>query len=324
MISRRGFLGASACALSLALPASAQQSPRRLAWLSPTTAKDSAIFFEELKTGLRELGYVDGQNLVIEPYYGEDSADKLAALIPQAIAAKPDVIVAMGGAALATKQANSPIPIVFGYSGDPIEAGLVESLGRPGRNSTGVSYMTLELVGKRMELVKEVLPKANKVAVIANPQHPGNQAERRTSEAAAAKLGLEVKYVEARNIPQQMMALAEVEKADVDAVMLFPIQTVISNRENIAKWSIQNRIPTVSGWAQFADGGNLMSYGPNLLAASRRLAAFVDGIFKGAKASDLPVELPSRIEFVMNLRTAKALDIPVSPSLLVRADRVIE
>jgi putative ABC transport system substrate-binding protein len=324
MISRRGFLGASAFAVTLALPAVAQPAPRRLAWLTPTTVKDGEIFLTELKTGLKELGYVDGQNLVIEPYYGEDSADKLAALVPQAIAAKPDIIVAMGGAALATKQANSPIPIVFGYSGDPIEAGLVESLGKPGRNTTGISYMTLELVGKRMELVKEVLPKAGKVAVIANPQHPGDQAERRSSEAAAAKLGLEVKYFEARNIPQQMAALAEIEKAPLDAVMLFPVQTVISNRENIAKWSVQNRIPTVSGWAQFADGGNLMSYGPNLLAASRRLAAFVDGILKGAKASDLPVELPSRIEFVMNLRTAKALGIPVSPSVLVRADRVIE
>ena len=324
MISRRGFLGTSFLAATAAFPAFGQQPIPRLAWTSPTTPGDGSIFLGEFKTGLAELGYVDQRNLNIQTYWGEDSTGRIPALVKEVLASKPTIAVAYGQTAVALKQAAPDFPIVFAYSGDPIAAGLVDSMARPGGNATGISFLTLELVGKRMELVKEVLPKARSVAVIANPLHPGNPAELRTSETAAAALGLGMTYFEARNIPEQMQALAAIDAAPADAVMMFPVQNVIANRASIAQWAIKSRIPTISGWAQFAEGGNLMSYGPNLLTASRRLAAYVDSILKGTKPAGLPVELPSRIEFVINLQAAKSLAINISPSLLVRADRVIE
>lgn len=189
---------------------------------------------------------------------------------------------------------------------------------------TGISYMTLELVGKRMELLREVLPKAKHVAVIANHQHPGDERERQASELAAKAVGLEITYFEAARTAQQVEALAKIEGASMDAVMLFPIQSVIANRRLIAEWSMKTRIPTMSGWAQFAEGGNLMSYGPNLLSANRRLAAFVDSILKGANPADLPVELPTRVEFAINMKAARALGVAIPPSVLIRADKVIE
>jgi putative ABC transport system substrate-binding protein len=223
------------------------------------------------------------------------------------------------------RRATTAIPVVFGYSGDPVEAGLVESLPRPGRNMTGISYLVHELVGKRMELLKETLPGVKSVAVIANPQHPGDRAERRTSQAAAGALGVSLEYFEARNPAQLLEALAAIEKAArSQAVMLFPVQNVINLRERIAAWSMKNRVPTVSGWAQFAEGGNLMSYGPNLSEASRRLGFFVDRILKGTRPADLPVELPTRVELVINQKAARALGVKVPQAVLLRADRVIE
>jgi putative ABC transport system substrate-binding protein len=214
--------------------------------------------------------------------------------------------------------------VVFGYSGDPIEAGMVDSLPRPGRNLTGISYLTLELVGKRMELLKELLPRAKRIAVVATPDHPGDSSERRVSQAAAARLGIEIDYFEIGRGKTVADILAAIDASRSDAVMFFPTQTVIANRAAIAEWSIKRKLPAISGWAQFADGGNILSYGPNLADASRRLAFYVDRILKGAKPGDLPVELPTRVELVVNLKTARALGVNVPPSVLLRADRVIE
>ena len=221
----------------------------------------------------------------------------------------PRIIVAQGGAALVARKATAAIPVVFGYSGDPVEAGLVESLARPQRNMTGISYMSLELVGKRIELLKQAIPAVRRIAVIANANHAGDSAERKSSQAAATTLGLTLEYYEVSNAAQLGDALTAIEKNRSDAVMMFPVQNIINNRERIAAWSIKNRLPTMSGWAQFADGGNLMSYGPNLREASGRLAYFVDRILKGAKPEDLPVELPTKVEFVINMKTARALGV---------------
>jgi putative ABC transport system substrate-binding protein len=218
------------------------------------------------------------------------------------------------------RRATTTIPVVFGYSGDPVEAGLVESLSRPGGNMTGISYLALDLVGKRIELVREVLPGAKRIAIVAQPQHPGDQGERRASQAAATALGLSLEYFESRNTAQLMDALAAIEKSRSDAV----VQNIILNRERIAAWALKSRIPAVSGWAQFAEGGNLMSYGPNLREASRRLAFYVDKILKGAKPAEIPVELPTRVELVVNLKAAKALGVTVPQTVLLRADQVIE
>lgn len=218
---------------------------------------------------------------------------------------------------------NAPIPVVFGFSGDPVEAKMVDSLARPGRNMTGISFMVLELAGKRMQLLREVLPKLTRVAVVAHPQHAGDQAERKAAEAAAGPLGIAVQYFELRGAAQLPDVLAAVGKSNSEAVVLFPVQNVINNRERIAAWALKHRIPTMSGWAQFAEGGNLMAYGPNLREASRRMAFFVDKILKGARPADIPVEQPTRVELVVNLKAARALGVSVPQSVLLRADNVI-
>jgi putative tryptophan/tyrosine transport system substrate-binding protein len=323
--TRRSFLQVFATgALAAAFPAWALPSPFRVGWISPTRAVEGSPFLDELRGGLRELGYAEERNLLIEPHWGEDSAELVVKAVSELIASNPHVIVAQGATAVLVRRATATIPVAFGYSGDPVEAGLVESLSRPGGNLTGISYLALELVGKRIELLKEVLPSVKRVAVIANPQHPGDLAERRASQGAATALGLSLEYFDARNTAQIEDGLAGVEKSRSDALLLFPVQNVIRYRERIAAWAIKNRVPTISGWAQFAEGGNLMSYGPNLRESSRRLSSFVDRILKGAKPADIPVELPSRVELVVNLKAARALSVTVPQSVLLRADRVIE
>lgn len=321
---RRRLLAALGAGLLVASRGAAAQQPFRIAWTSPTKATDGSPFLDELRAGLRELGYVEGRHIAIEAHWGEDSAERIAKLPGAALASKPHVIVAQGATAPPMRKATSTIPVVFGYSGDPLEAGLVESLSRPGANMTGISFLALDLVGKRIELVREVLPGARRIAIVAQPQHPGDQGERRASQAAATALGLSVEYFESRNSAQLGEALAAIEKSGADAVVLFPVQNVILNRERIAAWALKNRLPAVSGWAQFAEGGNLMSYGPNLRQASRRLAVYVDRILKGAKPAEIPVELPTRVELVVNLKAARAMGVSIPQGVLVRADRVIE
>ena len=329
MPNRRNFLvtlgaGALANSFPAAFPVLAQGTPARVVWVSPTPAADGSPFLDELRRGLRELNYVEGKNLILEPYWGDNTPARLEKIMAEAVASAPRIIVAQGGASLVAKKATTSIPIVFGYSGDPVEAGLVESFARPQGNMTGISYLALELVGKRIELLKETIPSAKRIAVVANPSHAGDSAERKASQAAASKLGLALEYYEVSNAAQLTDAMAAIEKKRVDAVMMFPVQNIINNRERIAAWSLKNRIPAISGWAQFADGGNLMSYGPNLREASRRLAYYVDRILKGSKPADLPVELPNQVEFVVNAKTAKALGVNIPPAIRVRADRVIE
>lgn len=311
-------------ALAGAVPAPARSAPARVSWVSPTRAADGSPFLDELRRGLAEAGHVEGRTLLLEAHWGEDAPERLDRITADVVASSPHVIVAQGGAAPAMRRATASIPVVFGYSGDPVEAGLVESLARPGRNMTGISYLALDLVAKRIELAKEALPRLKRIAVLANPQHPGDQAERRASHAAATALGLSLVYFEARNAPQLFEALAAIETSGSEAVVMFPVQNVIRHRERIATWSIRNRLPAISGWAQFAEGGNLMSYGPNLREASRRLAYHVDRILRGARPAEIPVEQPARVELVVNRRAARALGITVPQAVLLRADRVIE
>jgi putative ABC transport system substrate-binding protein len=187
-----------------------------------------------------------------------------------------------------------------------------------------MSFMALELVGKRIELLKAAMPGLKRIAILANSQHPGDQAERDASTAAAASFGLDAEYFDWRGVAQLDSALGAIEKSRSEAAVMFPVQGIISNGAHIAAWSVKTRIPAISGWALFAESGNLMSYGCNLRESFRRLASYVDRIIKGAKPADLPVELPQNIEMVINLKTAKALGISVPQSVMLRADRVIE
>jgi putative ABC transport system substrate-binding protein len=281
--------------------------------------------FAAFREGLRDLGYVEGRNLIIDARWGEGSNERLEQLAVDLVKSKPDVIVTQGGPAThPVIRAGATMPVVFGYSGDPLEAGVVASLARPGRNFTGVTFLSFDLVGKRLELLKEVMPGLKRIAILANPQHPGEQGELRASQAAAKALGVSFQYFQAQNAAQLEDALAAILKSHSEAVDVFPDGLLMRSRERIAEFATKNRVPAISGWAEFAEGGNLMSYGPNLRDAYRRLATYVDKIVKGAKPADLPVELPTTVELVVNLKAAKALGVKIPQSILVRADRVIE
>jgi putative ABC transport system substrate-binding protein len=325
MPSRRGFLILLGLGvIAVVRPAFAQQKQFRVGWISSDPAGEGSPFFEALRKGLREFGYIEGRNLILEARWGSGSFESTNELIAELVHLRPNVIVTQGRVVRSLRKSTTTIPLVFGFSGDPVQAGLVESLPRPGGNLTGMSFMSLELVGKRMELLREVLPAVKRVAVLANPQHPGDQAEQRASQAAATALGLTVEIFEVRREAQLEGALNAIQKSRNEAMVVFPMASMMHNRERIAAFAVKNRMPAISGWAQFAEGGNLMSYGPDLHESFRRLASFVDRILRGAKPAELPVELPTRVELVVNVRAAKALGIAIPQSILVRADRVIE
>lgn len=297
----------------------------RIAWLSFDQAATGSASFAEFRDGMRELGYREGQNIFIDARWGDGSGELLEQLAVDMARSNAQVIVAQGGPALLPViRAKPAMPIVFSFSGDPLAAGYVDSLARPGRNVTGISFLSLELAGKRIEMLKEIMPGLRRLAVLANPEHPGEEAELRASQAAAKTVGVAVDYFQLRNASQLDQALAKMLKARSEAIVVFPDAITMRVRERIAAFSLQHRIPAISGWAQFVDSGNLMSYGPNQRASFRRLAVYVDRILKGTRAADLPVELPSIVEFVINLKTANMLGLKIPPSVLVRANRVIE
>lgn len=296
----------------------------RLGWLSAD--KDaSSPFFDAFRSGMRELGYVEGRNLLIEARFAEGSSEALERFAVELVALKPQIIVTQGGpATLPVQRAGATMPVVFGYSGDPVAAKVVASLARPGANFTGISFLSLDLVGKRMGLLKEMLPGLKRVAIIANPGHPGEPDELRASQAAAKSLGLVVDYHQTRTEAELDSAFAALLKAHDEAIDVFPDAFTLRYSEKIAAFALKNRVPAISGWARFAEAGNLMSYGPNLRDVYRRLALYVDKIVKGARPAELPVELPTSVELVVNLKTASSLGVAIPQTVLLQASRVIE
>jgi putative ABC transport system substrate-binding protein len=325
VIRRRELLVAlGASALGTRPYAFAQQTaPSRVGWLSLDRA-DGSPYFEPFRTGLRDLGYVEGRNLIIDARWAGGSRERLDQLASELVASKPHVIVTQGGAIQPFRRTPTAIPVVFGFSGDPIQAGFVESLARPGRNFTGVSFLFLELVGKRIELLKDVMPKLGRVAILASPEHPGEQAELQASQAAAKVLGLTLDYFPVRNESELEQAFAAIPGSRSEAVVVFPDALSLRTRDRIARFGLDQRMPVVSGWAQFAESGCLLTYGPNLRVSYQRLATYVDRILKGAKPAELPVELPTTVELVVNRKTAKALGFTIPPAVLARADQIIE
>jgi len=215
-------------------------------------------------------------------------------------------------------------PLVFGYSADPVIGRIVESWTRPGVNRTGISYFSLELVPKRLELMKQMLPQMKRVAIVGWPAHAGELLELDAAKSAAERLGLEHQYFGVATASEVDAALESIAKWRADGVLVFAGAVASVHAGRFAAFSARSRIPTVSAWPQFAEAGNLMTYGPVIQEAQVRLASFVDRILKGAKAADMPVELPTKIELVINLKTAKAIDLAVPQSLRLRADRLIE
>jgi putative ABC transport system substrate-binding protein len=326
--SRMKFISLALCAMLFAISFSAdaqQPAPLRIGWISNDRGSGESPFFEAFRDGMRALGYVEGRNVEIDARWGEGSSERLEQLAGELVKSNPKVIVTQGGpATYPVIRAGATMPIVFGFSGDPVEGKLVDSFARPGHNLTGVSFLSLELVGKRMEFLKEALPQLKRVAILANPQHPGEQGEWRASQSAAKGLGLMLEYFQLPVSAKLEEMLPAIAKSRSDAIVVFPDAYMMRSAGRIAEFAIKNHTPAISGWAQFAEDGNLMTYGPNLRESFRRLAYYVDRILKGTKPSDLPVELPEKFELVINLKAAKQIGLTIPPSVLYRADKVIK
>ena len=279
--------------------------------------------------GLRELGYTEGRNIRIEYRWAEGKPERFPVLAAEPVALKVDVIVTAGGtlAVLAAKQATTTLPIVFAVVGDPIAEGLVTSLARPGSNVTGLSNVTNDLVGKWLELLKQVVPRVSLVALLLKPDSmPDSAREVRLKEAAvsALALGLQLQVVEARGPADFDRAFSDMSEKDAGALVVLSTPAFTNERQRIVDLAAKNRLPTVYASRNYADIGGLMSYGPNFADLHRRAASYVDKILKGAKPADLPVEQRTKFELFINLKTAKVLGVTVPDTLLAQADDVIE
>lgn len=326
MMSRRRALTAVGFLLTGPTVVWAQTAPavRRVAWFGLGPLDAPSPYLEALRAELRDLGWSEGRNLVISRFTSIRAPEDFEAVVREIVAARPEVVVAQEFAALAMLRSKATLPVVFGFSGDPVEAKLVQSFARPGTNYTGVSYLASALVGKRIEFLKDALPHLRRIAILARPQHPGEHRERAASEEAAQKLGITVAYFPIREVAEIDKAFAAMRQERCDAVVIFPDYTLFLNRDRLARLAIEAKLPAISGWASFAESGLLLNYGPNLRDIYRDLARYVNRILRGARPEDLPVELPRTVELVVNVRTARALGIEIPPLILLRADQVIE
>jgi len=311
------------------LAAKAQQAAKiaRIGYLAGNLASGPQ-FPEAFRQGLRDLGYVEGRNMVIEYGDAEGKAERFPALAAELVARKVDVILAPGTEhALAAKQATKTIPIVFADISDPELRGLVTSLARPGGNITGLSNLQPELIGKGLELLKQTVPGVNHVAFLWQRDVLPEPAQRdilQRAQVAAKAARVRLQFVDVRGSEGPDRAFSDMTRARIDAVIVWGGATFISERQRIAELAAKNRLPATYSMGAFVDAGGLMSYSPNIVDNFRRAAIYVDKILKGAKPADLPVEQPTKFELVINLKTAKALKLTIPPSVLHRADRVIE
>jgi putative ABC transport system substrate-binding protein len=319
-------LALAAMLFALCLPAEAQQQAKvaKIGWLETRPAA-SATGLERLRRELRELGYVEGKNIVFESRSAEGKLDRLPALADELVRLKVDVLVtASTNDVLALKNATGTIPIVFFNVADPVAAGLVDSLARPGGNITGFTSISPVLAGKRLELLKETIPKLSRVAVLWNPQNPANTLNWKESQLPARELALQLHSVEVSSADKYEGAFKEAAKVRSAALAVMQDPLTVSNRKLIADLAIKNRLPAIYPRGNFVESGGLMSYGADQAESFRRAAVFVDKILKGAKPADLPVEQPTKFELVINLKTAKALGVKIPAHLLMEADKVIE
>jgi putative tryptophan/tyrosine transport system substrate-binding protein len=312
--------------LAVAVVAQAQQPTKipRIGYLAPTFPS-TAGRREALRQGLRELGYVEGKNVVIEWRFAEDKADRLAGLAAELVRLKVEVIVTSGPAATrAAKEATSTIPIVMAQDNDPVGNGFVASLARPGGNITGLATLAPEIGGKRLELLKEIVPKLSRVAVLGTSTQPGSAQQLKEVERAAGALGVKLQYLDVLDPKDIEIAFREAGKGRADAVLTLTSPILISHRAQLADLAVKNRLPAMYAQPEYVEDGGLMTYGVNLNDLFRRAATYVDKILKGAKPADLPVEQPIKFEFIVNLKTAKQIGLTIPPNVLVRADKVIK
>lgn len=329
MKPRWGLVFGSILLASLVLPGNpahaqpAAGKPARIAWVSVFPLAQVASYLDAFRSGLAAVGYVEGRDVEVLALSANGNPERLATVAEEVVVLKPDVIISQG-AAIFGLQRITQIPIVYGFSGDPIAAELTDSMARPRGNLTGVSFMTIELNAKRLDILRTVAPRTRKVILMGDPVHPGVDLEVAANQETARQLGIEMRWVPTRNVQEVSAFLASLDQDAPDALVILPDSVMLESRKQVAEYASRSRIPAISGWSTFAQSGGLLTYGPRLSESFRRLAYYAARILKGAKPSELPVERPTQFELVINLKTAKQIGLAVPDSLVVLADEIIE
>jgi putative tryptophan/tyrosine transport system substrate-binding protein len=296
----------------------------RIGFISATPLSAIQTRIEAFRQGLRDLGYVEGKNINIEWRDAEGKPDRFPALAAELVHLKVDVIVTGGPTVThAVKEATSTIPIVMAQDSDPVGSGFIASLARPGGNVTGLSTLAPEISGKRLEILKEVVPRLSRVAVLGTSTVPGNAQSLKETETAAGALAIQIQYVDVVSPKDVESAFQAVRKGRADAVLALASPVVNSARKQVIDLAVKNRLPIIYARSEFVEAGGLMTYGVSIKDLFRRAATYVDKILKGAKPADLPVEQPRKFELVINLKAAKQIGLTIPPNVLARADKVI-
>ena len=323
-----GILGGAAAAWPL--PARAQQTQKipRIGWIilgSPSGGfADIFSYYDSFSGGLGDLGYVDGRNITLLTRSALGVPEALPGLIEELLRENVSVIVSPGPAIRAVRDKVKSTPVVFAFSGDPVAAGFVDTLAHGKENLTGLSYMAVELNGKRLDLMKELLPTVSRVTLLTNPIHPGEHLEVAESQRVAAALGLSLQYLQVRSPAEFDSAFRAMSDSRTEGIVAVPDNLIMLERTRLAEFAREKRIPVISGWGEFAQSGGLLTYGPNSKKFFRRLAVYVSKIVAGGKPSEIPIEQPTAFELVINLKTAKSIGLTIPATLLARADEVIE
>jgi putative tryptophan/tyrosine transport system substrate-binding protein len=321
------FAALSAMLVALSCAAYAQPVTKvpRIGRLGASSFSADSARIESFRQGLRDLGYVEGKNIVIEYRYAEGKLDRLPVLMAELVRLNVDVIVS-GGATTTrlAREATATIPIVMSQDPDPVGSGFVASLARPGGNITGLSSLTADLSGKRLELLKEILPKFSRVAVFETSTNTGNAQQLRETELAAGELGIKLQHLDILGPKDIATAFRAASKGRADAVLVLRGPVLASHRTQVIELAVKSRLPATYPQSDYVEDGGLMSYGVSIADLERRVATYVDKILKGTKPANLPVEQPKKFEFLINLKAAKQIGLTIPPNVLARADRVIK
>jgi len=327
MLDRRAFLAGMASVIAASLTVEAQQPKRvpRIGLLGGGSASAIAGRIDAFRQGLRDLGYVEGKTIVIEQLWAEGKLDRLPALAAELVRLKVEAIVSAGPTVTrACKDANITTPIVMGFDDDPVGSGFVATLARPGGNITGLSSLSPGLGAKQLELLKEIIPRLSRVAVIGSLIHPGTAQSLKEMEPAARAFKVQLQYLNVVDPKTIDAAFGAARKERADAALVLTSVVTTTQREKIIDLAVKNRLPAIYFTAEWAEAGGLLAYGASFTDLFRRAATYVDKILKGANPADLPVEQPTKFDLVINLKTAKTLGLTIPQSLLLRADQVIQ
>jgi putative ABC transport system substrate-binding protein len=327
-VKRRAFitlLGGAAAAWPINADGQQPSTLPRVGYIFSFIPEEGQHFWEACRLGLRELGWIEGQNVALEPRWAHGQHERLPRLAQELVGLNVNVLVTAATPASLAAQAASPItPIVFVAVADPVDVGLVASLARPGGNITGLTLLTPELSGRRLQLIREVVGQTSRVAVLSNPENRSHSIFLDQTAAAARQMSIELQPLSARNPHEIAEAFEQASKLAVSALIVFDDPVIWSHRTLVVTLAAKKRLPVMYGYSEFVPAGGLISYGPYRPDLYRRTAAYVDRILKGTKPSDLPIERPTKFELLVNMKAAKALGIAIPPTVLVQADTVIE